>query len=95
MLDILVCADDAKATMQRLNKAIEETNELCPAYMIGPAYFLKLGENGSDFNKLWNMNIEPLLKEYLRGFRNSTTILNKFKETYFELNNSDTPNSDD
>ena len=95
MLDKLACADDAKATMQRLNKAIEETNELGPAYMIGPAYFLKLGENGSDFNKLWNMNIEPLLKEYLRGFRNSTTILNKFKETYFELNNSDTPNSDD
>lgn len=95
MLDNLVCADEAKTTMQRLNKAIEETNELGPAYMIGPAYFLKLGENGSDFKKLWNMNIEPLLKEYLRGFRNSTTILNKFKETYFELNNSDTPNSDD
>lgn len=95
MLDKLACADEAKTIMRRLNKAIEETNELGPAYMIGPAYFLKLGENGSDFNKLWNMNIEPLLKEYLRGFRNSTTILNKFKETYFELNNSDTPNSDD
>ncbi len=95
MLDKLACADEAKAIMRRLNKAIEETNELGPAYMIGPAYFLKLGENGSDFKKLWNMNIEPLLKEYLRGFRNSTTILNKFKETYFELNNSDTPNSDD
>jgi DNA polymerase III delta prime subunit len=95
MLDKLACADEAKTIMRRLNKAIEETNELGPAYMIGPAYFLKLGENGSDFKKLWNMNIEPLLKEYLRGFRNSTTILNKFKETYFELNNSDTPNSDD
>ena len=95
MLDKLACADEAKTIMRRLNKAIAETNELGPAYMIGPAYFLKLGENGSDFNKLWNMNIEPLLKEYLRGFRNSTTILNKFKETYFELNNSDTPNSDD
>ena len=95
MLDKLACADEAKTIMRRLNKAIAETNELGPAYMIGPAYFLKLGENGSDFKKLWNMNIEPLLKEYLRGFRNSTTILNKFKETYFELNNSDTPNSDD
>jgi len=95
MLDKLACADEAKTIMRRLNKAIAETNELGPAYMIGPAYFLKLGENGNDFNKLWNMNIEPLLKEYLRGFRNSTTILNKFKETYFELNNSDTPNSDD
>lgn len=95
MLDKLACADEAKAIMRRLNKAIAETNELGPAYMIGPAYFLKLGKNGSDFNKLWNMNIEPLLKEYLRGFRNSTTILKKFKETYFGLNSSDTPNSDD
>jgi hypothetical protein len=41
------------------------------------------------------MNIEPLLKEYLRGFRNSTTILKKFKETFFGLNSSDAPNSDD
>ena len=95
MLDKLACADEAKTIMRRLNKAIAETNELGPAYMIGPAYFLKLGKNGSDFNKLWNMNIEPLLKEYLRGFRNSTTILKKFKETYFGLNSSDTPNSDD
>lgn len=95
MLDKLACADEAKTIMRRLNKAIAETNELGPAYMIGPAYFLKIGKNGSDFNKLWNMNIEPLLKEYLRGFRNSTTILKKFKETYFGLNSSDTPNSDD
>ena len=95
MLDKLACADEAKTIMRRLNKAIAETNELGPAYMIGPAYFLKIGKNGSDFNKLWNMNIEPLLKEYLRGFRNSTTILKKFKETYFGLNSSDTANSDD
>lgn len=95
MLDKLACADEAKAIMRRLNKAIAETNELGPAYMIGPAYFLKIGKNGSDFNKLWNMNIEPLLKEYLRGFRNSTTILKKFKETFFGLNSSDAPNSDD
>lgn len=95
MLDKLACADEAKTIMRRLNKAIAETNELGPAYMIGPAYFLKIEKNGSDFNKLWNMNIEPLLKEYLRGFRNSTTILKKFKETYFGLNSSDTPNSDD
>ncbi len=95
MLDKLACADEAKTIMRQLNKAIAETNELGPAYMIGPAYFLKIGKNGSDFNKLWNMNIEPLLKEYLRGFRNSTTILKKIKETYFGLNSSDTPNSDD
>ena len=83
MLDNLDCAAEAKATMNRLNKAIEETEGLGAAYMIGPAYFLKLGKNGGDFNKLWEMNIEPLLKEYLRGFRKAKEILDKFSKAYF------------
>ena len=86
MLDTLGCAKEAKATMHRLNKAIEETEGLGAAYMIGPAYFLKLGENGGDFAKLWKMDIEPLLKEYLRGFRKSGEILNKFSRAYFNKN---------
>lgn len=86
MLDALGCAKEAKATMHRLNKAIDETEGLGAAYMIGPAYFLKLGENGSDFVKLWKMNIEPLLKEYLRGFRKSGELLNKFSSAYFNKN---------
>ncbi len=84
MLDTLDCAKKAKATMNRLNRAIEETEGLGAAYMIGPAYFLKLGKNGGDFVKLWKMNIEPLLKEYLRGFRKSSEILNKFSNAYFD-----------
>lgn len=83
MLDDLDCGTEAKATMNRLNKVIEETEGLGAAYMIGPAYFLKLGENGGDFNKLWRMNIEPLLKEYLRGFRKAKEILDKFSKAYF------------
>ena len=83
MLDTLDCAEEAKATMARLNKVIAETEGLGSAYMIGPAYFLKLGKNDRDFNKLWKMNIEPLLKEYLRGFRKSKEILDKFKKAYF------------
>ena len=83
MLDTLDCATEAKATMNRLNKAIEETEGLGAAYLIGPAYFLKLGENGGDFDKLWKMNIEPLLKEYLRGFRKTKDILDKFSKAYF------------
>ncbi|MBO4723212.1 MAG: AAA family ATPase [Muribaculaceae bacterium] len=88
MLDSLSCVDEAKDTMHHLNKAIAETDGLGAAYMIGPSYFLKLGENGGDFERLWKMNIEPLLKEYLRGFRKSAEILEKFKKAYF--NNSDT-----
>lgn len=83
MLDALPCAKEAKATMNRLNNEIEETDGLGAAYMIGPSYFLKLGENGCDFLKLWKMNIEPLLKEYLRGFRKADEIIDRFNKSYF------------
>lgn len=82
MLDELSCVEEAKETMERLNKAIEETEGLGSAYMIGPAYFRKLGENGGDFDKLWKMNIEPLLREYLRGFRKTGEIMNQLREAY-------------
>lgn len=84
MLDSLECADEAKNTMNRLNEAIANTDGLGAAYMVGPAYFLKLGNNGGDFRRLWNMNIEPLLKEYLRGFRKADEILKKFRKAYFK-----------
>ena len=79
---------------ERLNDAIADTDGLGAAYMIGPSYFLKLKDNGADFNKLWKMNIEPLLKEYLRGFRKTAEILEKFSKAYFNTNDSqpsDTP----
>ena len=87
MLDSLPCADEAKERMHRLNKAIAETDGLGAAYMIGPAYFLKLDDNGGDFEKLWKMNIQPLLKEYLRGFRKAEEILDKFNKAYFGKTN--------
>ncbi len=83
MLDSLPCVDEAKETMHRLNQAIAETDGLGTAYMIGPAYFLKLKDNGGDFEKLWKMNIQPLLREYLRGFRKTDEILEKFSKAYF------------
>ncbi len=86
MLDTLDCAKEAKSAMQRLNKAIAETDGLGAAYMIGPSYFLKLSRNGNDFDKLWKMNIEPLLKEYLRGFRKASEILDKFSKAYYDKN---------
>ena len=83
MLDELSCAIEAKATMMRLNNVISETEGLGAAYVIGPSYFLKLKKNGGDFEKLWRLNIEPLLKEYLRGFRKSENVLKKMYEAYF------------
>ncbi|PJI19321.1 endonuclease [Prevotella intermedia] len=94
MLDELSCVEEAKETMERLNKAIGETEGLGSAYMIGPAYFRKLGENGGDFDKLWKMNIEPLLREYLRGFRKTGEIMNQLSMAYFgkkEEEHSNTP----
>ena len=83
MLDVLDCADKAKATMNRLNEVISTTDGLGTAYQVGPSYFLKLRDNGNGFDKLWQMNIEPLLKEYLRGFRMADEILKKLNRAYF------------
>lgn len=90
MLETLPCADEAKKTMNRLNEEIANTDGLGTAYMVGPAYFLKLGNNGGDFLRLWNMNIEPLLKEYLRGFRKADDILKKFRKAYFKTEETPT-----
>lgn len=84
MLDSLNCATEAMDTMNRLNQVIADTDGLGAAYMIGPSYFLKLKENGGDFDKLWTMNIEPLLKEYLRGFRKASETLERFKAAYYQ-----------
>lgn len=75
-------AYDAKAAMKRLNEVIAATDGLGAAYSIGPSYFLKIGVYVGDFDKLWTMNIEPLLKEYLRGFRKAKEILEKFRKAY-------------
>lgn len=62
MLDTLECATMAKSVMARLNNEISKIEGLGPAYQVGPSYFLKLGDNGGNFEKLWDMNIEPLLR---------------------------------
>lgn len=75
-------AVEAKARMRSLNKKISETEGLGKAYQVGPAYFKKLPNFNDDFNALWKMNIEPLLKEYLRGFRKADDILDDFAKAY-------------
>jgi len=64
--------DDTKRRMKRLNDAISsDTIGLSPAYHIGGSYFLKKDENGNpvepDYEKLWELRLKPLLREYLRG----------------------------
>lgn len=88
MLDKLECATKAKNVMARLNNEISKIEGLGPAYQVGPSYFLKLGDNGGNFEKLWNMNIEPLLREYIRGFRKSDEIMEKLRNAYFDTKES-------
>ena len=88
MLSNLGKAQEAQEKMKALNAEIATTEGLGGAYQIGPAYFKKLEKNGDDFDKLWAMNIEPLLKEYLRGFRDAEKLLNNFKEAYYGKNDN-------
>ena len=88
MLDTLECATMAKSVMARLNNEISKIEGLGPAYQVGPSYFLKLGDNGGNFEKLWDMNIEPLLREYSRGFRKSDEIMEKLRNAYFDIKES-------
>ena len=88
MLDTLECTTKAKSVMVRLNNEISKIEGLGPAYQVGPSYFLKLGDNGGNFEKLWNMNIEPLLREYIRGFRKSDEIMEKLRNAYFDTKES-------
>lgn len=76
-------ADSAKETMHRLNNEIVATDGLGAAYSVGSAYFMKIKDLKGDFSALWSMNIEPLLREYLRGFRAIDDMMEKFRKAFF------------
>jgi len=61
------CANETKKCMDAINAKICNLEGLGSAYQLGAAYFLKLKDYNGDFKLLWDYNIEPLLKEYLRG----------------------------
>ena len=76
-------AGEAIKRMQSLNKAIEGTEGLSPAYDIGPAYFLKLKNYDGDFQLLWDYHIEGVLREYLRGIDDDGKKYEKLKNAFF------------
>lgn len=76
-------AEEAIKRMQSLNKAIEGTEGLSPAYDIGPAYFLKLKNYDGDFQLLWDYHIEGVLREYLRGIDDDGKKYEKLKNAFF------------
>ena len=78
--------------MKALNEEISKTRGLGSAYQIGPAYFLKLDKElyNGDFTALWDMHIEILLKEYLRGYSNADAKVEELKNVYFNSLNGKT-----
>lgn len=89
MLDTMEYADKRKINaeiiktrMNNLNIIISKTEELGPHYNIGAAYFLKLANYNGDIDKLWELHLEPLLREYLRGLPDVKDKLEKMKNAY-------------
>lgn len=74
--------DTAKSVMENLNAEIVKTRGLGSAYQIGPAYFLKLKDYNGDFKMLWNLHIEILLRDYLRGYTNAEDKIKEFRKVY-------------
>lgn len=75
--------NDIKERMLNLNKQISETDGLNPSYHIGAAYFLDSNGNArQDIDNIWNLRIEPLLKEYLRGMPDSLEKIELLKNAF-------------
>lgn len=75
--------DETKSKMAKLNEQISKIEGLNNSYHIGAAYFLD--SNGiprKDYNLIWDFRIEPLLKEYLRGFPEGEERLEILKNAY-------------
>lgn len=75
--------DETKSKMGKLNEQISKIEGLDNSYQIGAAYFLD--SNGiprKDYNLIWDFRIEPLLKEYLRGFPEGEERLEILKNAY-------------
>jgi 5-methylcytosine-specific restriction enzyme B len=75
--------DDAKGKMVKLNEQISQFEGLNPSYHIGAAYFLDSNGNvRQDYDNIWNLRIEPPLKEYLRGMPDSFDKIELLKKAF-------------
>ncbi|WP_077197277.1 McrB family protein [Prevotella ihumii] len=70
---------DVRRAMDNLNVAILETEGLSSAFQIGGAYF----KDVTNLEDLWNLHLESLLHEYLRGMSDAESKLEKLKKAYF------------
>lgn len=77
---------DAERRYSALNNLIKTDPGLGESYCVGPAYFRKLVDYINDeqnvWDSFWSYNLEPLLKEYLRGSVAAETRLSAFKNAF-------------
>ncbi len=73
--------ENKKTVMKRLNDAIEKTQGLGKDYQIGAAYF----KDKFNLEKLWNLSLEGLLREYLRGIDRDGQKFIALKNSYFAM----------
>lgn len=75
--------EEAKARMNRLNKAISNDEfGLNSNYHIGAAYFMDV-KGKEDFDLLWTDKLKPLLQEYVVGMYNQSEAMAVFEDAYF------------
>jgi 5-methylcytosine-specific restriction protein B len=81
--DNMSLPQDIKERVLKLNEQISKTDGLNPSYHIGAAYFLDSNGNArQDIDNIWNLRIEPLLKEYLRGMPDSFEKIELLKNAF-------------
>ena len=78
---------EATKRMQSLNNAISEIEGFNSSFHIGAAYYLGV----TDYNELWELKLQGLLKEYLRGMPDAEETLETLKKAY-ELSSQDDNN---
>lgn len=74
---------EASEKMTRLNEEIKK--ELGSEFCIGASYFLNVKSN-EDLQKLWDLKLSSLLREYLRGNDESDEKFKKLENAYFDTN---------
>ena len=72
-----------------LNNAISKIEGLNSSYHIGGSYFLCKGKPVDLDDMLWELRLEPLLREYLRGIPDAEIKLSELREIYYDNNIQD------
>lgn len=72
-------SNEATARMTRLNDAISEIDGFNSSFHIGAAYFCDV----EDYDELWDLKLQGLLKEYLRGMPDAEESLEALRKAYY------------